>query len=103
MALFAPPKTPYRNNRDPTRTFTLNLAGARSRGRVRVWRYSPVQYQWIDAGPQSHAGRNLPPETTLQPAAAAIVAPPASLTVVVAPLPRTPRKRGMPGHAHRLA
>lgn len=68
-------------NRDPTRSYDLALDGLQ--GARDVWRYSSAQYEWIDAGPASHPGRNLPPaHATLAPSALLTV-PPASLTVVV--------------------
>lgn len=68
-------------NRDPTRAYDLRIDALK--GDADVWRYSTAQYEWIDAGPASHPGRNLPPEhTTLAPTASVSV-PPASLTLVV--------------------
>ncbi|WP_293907354.1 discoidin domain-containing protein [Phenylobacterium sp.] len=72
-------------NRDPKRAFTLYLAAGRALlGPAELWSYSAAQYEWIDAGPQSHPGRNLPPAHVSQPAFdGRIEVLPASLTVVV--------------------
>lgn len=75
-------------NRDPARSFSLTLdAGRRLGAAARTWSYSPRQFTWVDDGPASHPGLNLPPVQGSQPAAAAINILPASITVVVTGLP----------------
>ena len=68
-------------NRDPKAAQAVDIGALK--GQVDVWRYSSAQYDWIDDGPESRPGRNLPPEHLTLPGAASVTLPPASLTVVV--------------------
>lgn len=74
-------------NRDPKRRFRLNLSALGQgvlKGPAETWSYSARQYSWIDAGPDSHPGRNLPPEHSAEPRfAGAFDVQPASLTVIL--------------------
>lgn len=67
-------------NRDPARFYDLRIEGRA--GPAQVWRYGPEQYDWIDAGPASHPGRNLPPAYAPLPRGGLLHVGPASLTVV---------------------
>ena len=68
-------------NRDPKAAYDLTLDALK--GQTDVWRYSAAQYEWIDDGPKSRPGRNLPPEHAVLAPSAPLTIPPASLTVVV--------------------
>lgn len=69
-------------NRDAKTGYDLAIDAIE--GPAQAWRYGSAQYSWIDDGPKSRPGRNLPPEPLdLQPGAA-LHLPPAALAVVLA-------------------
>jgi len=68
-------------NRDPKAAHEVAIDALA--GPAEAWLYSSAQYEWIDDGPQSRPGRNLPPEQVVLPAGAPVRLPPASLVVVV--------------------
>jgi hypothetical protein len=71
-------------NRDPKRRFRLRMPAELAHGPAETWSYSARQYSWIDAGPKSRPGRNLPPEhRTLARFSGKLEVLPASLTVIV--------------------
>lgn len=72
-------------NRDAVRAFKLALPG---RGPAEIWRYSPAQFAWVDAGPASRPARSLPPEHMAASPVGELEAPASSLTVVVFDHPR---------------
>ncbi|MBU1376364.1 MAG: discoidin domain-containing protein [Alphaproteobacteria bacterium] len=68
-------------NRDAAHAYDLTIDALT--GPAEVWRYSADQYEWIDAGPESHPGRNLAPEHATLAGDTALHVLPGSLTVVV--------------------
>lgn len=77
-------------NRSPTRDAEVILKirtprrGAHPlRGRADVWSYGPAQYTWLDLGPKSRPGRDLPPaHAVLSRGDWRLVVPAQSLAVV---------------------
>jgi hypothetical protein len=74
-------------NRSDTTAYNIRLklkgTRARLRGPLKVWQYSPAQYQWHDDGENSRPSRNLPPvRKTLKRADAGLSLPAFSLTIV---------------------
>jgi hypothetical protein len=67
-------------NRDPHRSYAL--AAPALHGPVEAWTYAAAQYDWVEAGPQSHVGRNDPPTHVRLARLGALEIPPASLTVL---------------------
>lgn len=73
-------------NRDPRRGFRFTLAskgGARLGGPADLWSYTARHFQWIDDGPESRPGRNLPPDHRKAASlAGGVMVAPASITVL---------------------
>lgn len=69
-------------NRDPKTGYDLSVDALK--GPAEAWRYSSAQYAWIDDGPRSRPGKNLPPEHLALAPGAALHLPPAALAVVLA-------------------
>jgi len=77
-------------NRDSKQALSVALAAAGKaanaapiRGPAETWTYSPAQYEWVEDGPLSHPGRDLPPAHAATTLTDTLDLPPASLTVIV--------------------